>query len=159
MIRISKETDYGIVLLSCLAREPGVSLSATALAERGRLPLPTVSKILKALGRHGLVQSQRGTRGGYVLSRPPTQISIADLIDALEEHPFGLTECSANSGTCNLETGCRIRDSWIRINTVVRQALQTVSVAEMTPAPSSGSAAPATEHRMRGPDRLARHAG
>jgi len=159
MLRISKLTDYGTLIVTHMATTPERVISATELADALGLGLATVSKILKALGRHGLVQSQRGTRGGYVLSRPPTQVSIADLIDALEEHPFGLTECSANSGTCNLETGCRIRDSWIRINTVVRQALQTVSVAEMTPAPSTGSATPTTEHPMRGPDRLARHAG
>ncbi|HNE02777.1 MAG TPA: Rrf2 family transcriptional regulator, partial [Plasticicumulans sp.] len=77
MIRISKETDYGIVLLSCLAQAADASLSASALAERGRLPLPTVSKVLKLLARGGLLVSQRGARGGYALARPPREITVA----------------------------------------------------------------------------------
>ncbi|WP_341649620.1 SUF system Fe-S cluster assembly regulator [Thauera humireducens] len=108
MLRISKLTDYGTLIVTHMATTPERVISATELADALGLGLATVSKILKALGRHGLVLSQRGTRGGYVLARPPAQISIADLIDALEEQPFGLTECSANNGTCNLETGCRI---------------------------------------------------
>jgi len=129
MLRISKLTDYGTLIVTHMAVAPAQVVSTAELANALGLGLATVSKVLKALGRHGLVHSQRGTHGGYLLSRPPEQISIADIVDALEEQPFGLTECSAGSGTCSLETGCRIRDSWLRINGVVRQALQGVSIA------------------------------
>jgi len=159
MLRISKLTDYGTLIVTHMASEPDRVISATELADALGLGLATVSKVLKALSRQGLVLSQRGTRGGYVLSRPPTQISVADIIDALEEQPFGLTECSASSGVCNLETGCRIRDSWMRINTVVRQALQTVSIAEMTPAPLTRHEAHAGAHPVTGPNRLVRPLG
>ena len=159
MLRISKLTDYGTLIVTHMATAPERVISAAELADTLGRGLATVSKVLKALGRHGLVLSQRGTRGGYVLTRPPEQISIADIIDALEEHAFGLTECSANSGVCNLESHCRIRDSWIRINAVVRDALQAVSIAEMTPAPLPEHAPTSGEHRVLGPNRLARHAG
>ena len=75
------------------------------------------------------------TRGSLTAAAKAEGVAPAIMgrrLDALEEHPFGLTECSANSGTCNLETGCRIRDSWMRINTVVRQALQIPATTEMT---------------------------
>lgn len=163
MLRISKLTDYGTLIMTHMASTPGRMMSAAELAGALGLGLATVSKVLKALGRAGLVVSQRGTRGGYRLSRPPEEVSIADVVDALEEQPFGLTECSANSGACNLESRCRIRDSWLRINAVVRNALQTVSIAEMTPAPLSTHLPEhppaAGEQRVSGPDRLARQPG
>ena len=159
MLRISKLTDYGTLIATHMAATPTQVVSATELADALGLGLATVSKVLKALGRHGLVVSQRGTRGGYLLSRPPDQISIADIVDALEDQPFGLTECSSGSGTCTLETGCRIRDGWLRINTVVREALQGVSIAEMTPPPRlADTSSPAGQHVL-GPSRLVRHPG
>jgi DNA-binding IscR family transcriptional regulator len=112
-----------------------------------------VSKVLKTLGRHALVSSQRGAHGGYVLARPPERITIANVIDALEDQPFGLTECSSSSGVCSIESDCRIRDNWLRINSVVREALQAVDIADMVH-PARGSpfaTASATEHRLHGP--------
>ncbi len=164
MLRISKLTDYGTLILAHMAGLPDRVHSAAGLAEALGLGLPTVSKVLKTLGRQALVTSQRGAHGGYVLGRPAAQISVADVIDALEDHPFGLTECSASTGVCSMESDCRIRDNWLRINTVVRQALQSVTVADMVH-PDKGSPfarslaqnTPAPQ-RMSGPARLgARH--
>lgn len=138
MLRISKLTDYGTLILTHMAGLPGRVHSAAELAEALGLGLPTVSKVLKTLGRHELVSSQRGAHGGYVLTRPPAEITVADVIDALEDQPFGLTECSASTGICSMEGDCRIRDNWLRINTVVRQALQSVTVADMVH-PAKGS--------------------
>ena len=81
MLRISKLTDYGTLILAHMAGLPDRVHSATGLAETLGLGLPTVSKVLKTLGRHALVTSQRGAHGGYVLSRPATQISVANVID------------------------------------------------------------------------------
>src|SRR5690606_6203282 len=69
--------------------------------------------------------------GGYTLSRPASQISVADIIDALEEQPFGLTECTALPGVCSVEAACHIRSNWQRINAIVRHTLEEVSVADM----------------------------
>ncbi|HHW65118.1 MAG TPA: SUF system Fe-S cluster assembly regulator [Rhodocyclaceae bacterium] len=160
MLRISKLTDYGTLILTHMAGLPGRVHSAAELAEALGLGLPTVSKVLKTLGRHALVSSQRGARGGYVLTRPPAQITVADVIDALEDQPFGLTECSASAGVCSMEGDCRIRDNWQRINTVVRQALQSVSVADMVHSHKDaalGRSLASTEptpHRMSGPASL-----
>jgi Rrf2 family protein len=84
MIRITREADYGILLMTGLAQADGQPRSAAALAQQRRLPLPMVSKILKALTRSGLLNSQRGAQGGYSLARPATEISAADIISALE---------------------------------------------------------------------------
>lgn len=160
MLRISKLTDYGTLILAHMAGVPDRVYSAAELSEALNLGLPTVSKVLKTLGRHQIVTSRRGARGGFSLARPARQISLAQIVDALEEQPCGLTECSARSGLCSLEASCLIRDKWRGINTVVRDALQAVSVTELIPPPGvvhagSPSAITATlEHRPDGPGKV-----
>lgn len=131
MLRVSRLTDYGTMVMSHMALFPGRLFSATDLAATLGLGAPTVAKVLKLLARHDLVTSVRGLRGGYSLSRPPERITVADIVDALEEQPFGLTECSATSGLCDIENACRIRTNWRSISAVVRRALEDVSLADM----------------------------
>ena len=131
MLRISKIMDYGTLVLTHMAGDPARIYSAADLAATLGLGQPTVSKILKLLGQQGLVRSSRGARGGYALGRPPEQISVADIVDALEEQPFGLTECTAIPGACSVEAGCHIRSNWQRINAIVRNTLEGVSIADM----------------------------
>lgn len=151
MLRISKLTDYGTLILTHMAGHPDRVHSAAGLAEALGLGLPTVSKVLKTLGRHALVSSQRGAHGGYVLARVPERITVADVIDALEDQPFGLTECSAGNGVCSIESDCRIRDNWLRINIVVRGALQAVNIADMVHPDKGVPFGATTEHRLHGP--------
>src|SRR5512139_2991417 len=130
MIRISRLTDYGVVLLCYIAREPDVTFTASELAERSRLPLPTVAKILKSLCRGGLLRSQRGVHGGYGLARGPEEVSIADVLEVLEG-PFALTDCSEECA-CEIERTCPVRTNWRRINGVVLEALEGLKLSEMT---------------------------
>ena len=97
MIRITKQTDYGIVLLTHLAAHPDRHFNAPELAAEARLPLPMVSKILKLLAREGLLASHRGVKGGYSLARPAEEISMAEIIAALEG-PIAITECVSVEG-------------------------------------------------------------
>ncbi|TEA70379.1 SUF system Fe-S cluster assembly regulator [Allopusillimonas ginsengisoli] len=131
MLRISKIMDYGTLVLTHMAGAPTRVYSAADLAATLGLGQPTVSKILKLLGQQGLVRSSRGARGGYALGRPAEDISVADVVDALEEQPFGLTECTALPGACSVEAGCQIRSNWQRINAIVRRTLEDVSIADM----------------------------
>lgn len=131
MLRVSKITDYGTLVMSQMACAPSEVFSANDLAGRLGLGVATVSKILKILARHELVVSVRGQHGGYSLSLPPERITLADIVDALEEQPFGLTECSSHAGQCGIETGCRVQANWRRVNAVVRRALESVSLADM----------------------------
>lgn len=131
MLRINRLTDYGTLALTYLASHPERMHSAADVAAALGLGVPTVSKVLKTLGRHELVRSIRGLRGGYSLSRAPEAITVADIVDALEEQPFGLTECSASAGVCGFERSCRIRSNWQRINRMVRRTLESVTLADM----------------------------
>jgi len=93
MLRLSKLTDYGMVVMTALARAPQGLRNAADLADETHIGAPTVSKLLKRLGRAGLVESERGAQGGYRLARAPSKIDVAEVIAAIEG-PIGLTECS-----------------------------------------------------------------
>jgi FeS assembly SUF system regulator len=131
MLRVSRLTDYGTLVMSQMAQRDAQRHSANELAVALHLGLPTVSKVLKRLARHGLVVSIRGQRGGYSLARAPERITLADVLDAIEERPFGLTECSALAGVCDIEDSCRNRANWRSISDVVRRALEAVTLADM----------------------------
>lgn len=131
MIRITKQTDYGIVLLTHLAAHPDRSYNAPELSAEARLPLPMVSKILKLLAKEGLLVSHRGVKGGYSLSRTPGEISMAEIVAALEG-PIAITECVSVDSDCSHEALCPARGNWQRINEAVRAALEGISLAEMT---------------------------
>lgn len=131
MLRISKIVDYGILVLTHMAQRPSRVCSATELAAALGLGRPMVSKILKLLAQHELVASTRGARGGYRLGREAAFINIAQIIDALEEQPFGLTECTAVPGVCSVEGVCHVRPYWQRINQIVRRTLESVTIADM----------------------------
>ncbi|HTP29924.1 MAG TPA: SUF system Fe-S cluster assembly regulator [Anaeromyxobacteraceae bacterium] len=132
---MSKLTDYSLVLLTHLAQSgaPGLR-TAHELADCSRIPLPTVAKILKELSRAGIVSSQRGRRGGYGLARPPDQISVAAVLEALEG-PVALTECVASAGSCSLEPICLARDHWRPINEAIQRTLEGLPLSALGPRP------------------------
>ena len=136
MLRVSKLTDYATEVMTVLAAAPARVHSAQELAERVRLDLPTVSKLLKQLASAGLIESFRGVNGGYRLAREPERISIADIVIAMEG-PIGMTECSAQTGLCDHESHCGVRVNWQRINEAIAGALAGVSLADMLKPPPS----------------------
>ncbi|MDH3519992.1 MAG: SUF system Fe-S cluster assembly regulator [Myxococcales bacterium] len=141
MIRISRITDYGIVLMAHLAARGEQSpCNAREVAEATQLPLPMVSKILKCLAREGLLVSHRGAKGGYGLARSPAQIRVTEMIGALEG-PFGLTECAMHPGACAQESSCHVREPWQRINHAVHDALARITLADLV-GPRPGAIVP-----------------
>jgi FeS assembly SUF system regulator len=132
MIRMSKLTDYAIVLLAHVAREER-TLTAQALAQRSRVPLPTVSKLCKELSRAGLLQSHRGRHGGYSLTRAPASISVAEVVEALEG-PIALTECgSTGADACGIEPFCLAKGTWDPVSRAVQAALRGLPLSEIGP--------------------------
>ena len=130
MLRISKMTDYAIMVMVELYASRGEVLNAHVLAERSHLELPTVSKVLKLLVKTGLVDSYRGATGGYSLERDAQQVSVAEIIAAIEG-PIAMTECSVEEGLCSQEANCGLRGNWQRISVAIAEALENVSLAEM----------------------------
>lgn len=128
MLRLSKLADYGCQVMVYMARDRDIH-SASEVASSLGMAAPTVSKILKMLARDGLVASVLGAKGGYALARYPKEISIAEIINAMDG-PISITECSGTS-TCTRESFCSTRGNWQGINHVIQQALDNVSLAEM----------------------------
>ena len=134
MLRVTKLTDYATVVLTVLAARPGDVLSAAELAEQAGLEVPTVAKLLKPLSQAGLVAAFRGSNGGYRLARAAADISLVEIVEAMEG-PLGMTECSLHAGNCGIEHSCGVRANWRRINDVVADALRGVTLAQMLAPP------------------------
>jgi len=145
VFRLSKTTDYGIVLMAQLAAESAAasedgqsvrgafeaqSRNARELAESSDLPVPMVSKILKALAKEGLLVSHRGAKGGYSLAKPPEDLTVSEMIGVLEG-PVALTDCAIGPSLCEHETMCAVREPWQVISRVVERALAGVTLADL----------------------------
>jgi len=135
MLRITRLSDYAVAILGQLARSPVAVRTAKDIAAETGLPMPVVSKILKGLARGNLLVSHRGVQGGYGLSREASQISVADVIEAVEG-PVALTECGEND-SCEFDGNCSVQANWLRINQVVRRALSNISVEDMIMPPGT----------------------
>lgn len=150
MLRISKLTDYALVLIaelsSCPTLEP---VAATDLAARTELPLPTVAKVLKLLAAGGIVGSARGKSGGYRLLRDPATLGLLEVIDAIEGE-LGLTDCSVGAEHCERGTRCRLRAGFQRLNAEVRTLFARVRVSELlAPTGASGNEPDVAVHAVR----------
>ena len=135
MLRMSKMTDYGFVLLAGLASGgKGATHTARELAERTHVPLPSVSKVLKELSQAGFLVSHRGVAGGYTLARAPAEISVAEVLGALEG-PMALTECGGHAElgpmACELEPTCHLRGHMRVISGVIHDALRRLTLADL----------------------------
>ncbi len=148
MLRVTKLTDYATLVMTVLAAAPDAVLSANELAERAGIELPTASKVLKPLAQAGLVDGFRGANGGYRLARDAREVSLADIVEAMEG-PMAMTECSIHEGQCGIEDSCNVRGNWQRVNDVIAKALRDISLHEMT----HGDVAPSPSKRI--PVRLA----
>ncbi len=138
MIILSKLADYGVIVATHLAAEPMRQMTAAALAAETKLPRATVAKVLKALAHGGVVAGCRGAAGGYRLARSAREISIAEVVSAIDG-AIGVTQCTGHAegaqetSACERSNFCPTRPHWRRINTAVGTALAAVSLADMTP--------------------------
>jgi FeS assembly SUF system regulator len=131
MIRLNRLTDYAILVLGRMGRQPAAQQTAPQLAQDTGVPLPTVAKLMKILAGEGIIESHRGAMGGYLLARPPEAITVAEVIAALEG-PIALTACIEGSpGHCDIESLCPMRSNWEKVNGAIRRALEELTLADM----------------------------
>ncbi|MFW2831243.1 SUF system Fe-S cluster assembly regulator [Sphingomonas sp. ID0503] len=135
-MRLSSLADYAVVMMSAAARHPaGARLSATSLSEETGVPLPTAQKLMGRLAAAGMFASARGTGGGFALSRTPDQITLADIVEAVEG-PIALTACvDTERHDCALEGSCQVRPHWGVVNGAIRGALANVSLSTLSASP------------------------
>lgn len=130
MIRLSKLSDYAVLLMSRMAHAPDAVHNAVDLAQHSGVPTPTVSKLLATLTRGGLLTSVRGAKGGYSLAKPARSITVAAIIEAIDG-PIAITSCLENPGACGVETLCSSRSGWATINRAISGALEGVTLADL----------------------------
>src|SRR3954453_800887 len=137
-MRLTHLADYAVVLMTAAARYPvGARLSATELSADTGVPLPTTQKLMGQLAGSGLLTSARGAGGGFALARPATEISLADIVEAVEG-PITLTMCSdSNNHACILDAHCRVKPHIGVVGRAVRGALGAVTLTSLcAPAPA-----------------------
>ena len=132
MIKLSKMTDYAVVCLGMLARRHGSSMSATELSKETGLALYTVQKLLKLLvSKSDFIKANRGALGGYMLNRNSSEISVVEIIEALDG-PITLTSCVDKSESfCEASDICFLGGKWNKINEIIRKSLNDISLKEL----------------------------
>jgi FeS assembly SUF system regulator len=131
MLRVTKLTDYAIVVASALARDPEGTHRASEVAELATVPEPTVRKVLRLLVQGGVAVSTRGVKGGYRLSRLPREIDLAQIVAAVEG-PIAMTECCTDEVDCQQESDCQLRPNWQLINSAIQSALASINLEQMS---------------------------
>ena len=129
MFRLSKKSDYGLIALKHLAQHSNASVSAREIAAHYQIPAELMAKVLQKLAKKGLLVSQQGTSGGYVLARDPAAISIADVVEALEG-PIAITPCERGSDCQQMQT-CSVKDPLLKIKAKVVRVLGDTSIYEL----------------------------
>lgn len=135
-MRLSSLADYAVVMMTAAARHCGgmARVNATSLAQETGVPLPTAQKLVSRLSSAGLIESTRGTGGGFRLSRPPSAITLADVIEAVEG-PIALTTCvDTAQHDCALDGSCRVKPHWAVVNNAVRGALAGITLTQLAAA-------------------------
>ena len=127
MLRITRLTDYGFILLAKMCEDESLLQNAKDMSEELDIPLPTVSKVLKLLVQGNLLESQQGSQGGYHLSKPAKEISAAEIIEVLEG-PVSMTACCVTDGC---DRNCAVSNSWQKVNAIIVANLRSVSLAAM----------------------------
>ena len=144
MLRLSKKADYALIAMKHLAlRDDTASSSAREIAELYAIPIELMAKVLQRLARRGLLLSQQGTRGGYQLARVPGQISVADVIQAIDG-PVTVTACSTDEGQCEQFAKCNVRDPLWKVRERILTALGECTIADLAadvPPPPAAKAA------------------
>ena len=140
MIRLSRKVEYGLIALLHMDRAGGEGLvTAKEVAEIYDMPPELLGKVMQSLARAHLVESIQGSRGGYRLTRPAEDLSVGDVIEALEG-PIYLTPCCSGAEECRQEAACNIRVPVRRVQEVLQQFIYGLSLASFrgageTPAP------------------------
>ncbi len=140
MIRLTNLADYAVVVMTAAAREATCKLSAARVAAATAIPAPTVAKLMGTLARAGLLTASRGVAGGFCLARAPSEISVAEIVEAVDG-PIALTNCQTGEvHDCTITGSCSVRGHWGPINRAVREALDAVTLADLLRKPAPPAA-------------------
>ncbi|MEO5656614.1 MAG: Rrf2 family transcriptional regulator [Nitrospiria bacterium] len=136
MLKLSKRIDYGLIAMSYIAlTHDTAAVNTKRIADEYHIPVELLAKVLQRLAKKGLIISQNGPKGGYALSRPSTDITVSEIIEAIEG-PVMLTTCSlsdtGDGGVCDQWGLCNVRSPLHKIQDGIRKLLQSMTLAEMS---------------------------
>ena len=146
MLRLNRMTDYAILVLGALHQRPEGQVSSVELASSLSLNQTTIAKVIKALSSAELIVTTRGVNGGCQLAVDVSKISVAAVVEAIEG-PIALTACVEGADDpCAVRNGCFMGGNWNRVNSAIKSALETVTLAELfDPEQMFGAAVPAAQ--------------
>jgi len=134
MLKLSKLTDYGLLASVYLARKHGEVVAAREIAAFYHLPLPMITKVLKALHQGGIVNSHRGVGGGYSFEGEAESVTLGQLIAVLEG-PWDLVECETHDESghalCSIRMACPSRRFMFGINRAIKGAFEQVTLSDL----------------------------
>lgn len=131
-MRITRKSDYGLRALCTLAQNyNGEPISIGQLSAEHKIPEPFLEKIMQELREHGLVEATHGRGGGYLLRKHPSQISLREIIQALDG-PIALVTCLDPSLTCSIEADCPTSPVWKVINQKFEEYLESLTLSDIS---------------------------
>src|SRR5262250_2255848 len=131
MLRFTKRADYGLMAIHYIAVNDGFgAVSAKRIAEEFTIPPELMAKILQRLAKQRLIVSTNGPKGGYALARRPTEITVGQVIRALEG-PINIVSCLEDADCPQMER-CSLRRPVTKLQLAITQLLDTMSLAELT---------------------------
>ena len=131
MLKLSKKSDYGLIAMRHLAsKETGGSCNTREIAKAYGIPTELLAKVLQKLVKNGLLVSQHGVEGGYMLARNPSSVTAFDVIRAIDG-PLLITSCVTARGECSQASTCTVREPLSKVNEVIEKALSSVTLASL----------------------------
>ncbi|MCC7117222.1 MAG: Rrf2 family transcriptional regulator [Anaerolineales bacterium] len=110
-MQITRQADYAVRAILHLARSKGERVSTTTIAKEEKIPPSFLAKIISQLSVAGLLNTSRGARGGVTLARPPKEINLLEVVEAIDG-PIRLNDCVENPGGCEFEKDCPLQSVW-----------------------------------------------
>jgi Rrf2 family protein len=142
-MKVSTRGEYGLRAMVALAKHHGQGpMSIAAMSKASSVPMPYLEQLIGPLRRAGLVESTRGARGGYRLTRAPETVKIGDVYRVMEG-PVAPMECVSEDLTeqvCPLIDGCETRPVWLRMRDAIAETLDSTTLADLIKdSPRNGS--------------------
>ncbi|MEK6777427.1 MAG: Rrf2 family transcriptional regulator [bacterium] len=137
-MQVTRETDYAIRCILFLSQKLKQNISAAAFSKELKISQAFISKIIQKLVKAGLLQSVRGVGGGVQLKKSPGDISLFDIVDAIQG-PLGVNICVVDKKSCDRSSSCAVHPAWMEIQAMIERKLKSYSIKKLMERAGRGS--------------------
>jgi Rrf2 family protein len=146
-MQLTRAADYAVrIMIHLAALPPGSRPNRAALAVAGDIPEHFVAKILQSLARAGLIDSQRGMNGGFTLAREPEEVTLLEIVEAIEG-PTRLNVCLIPGDSCGRKAWCPAHMAWAEAQEAMTSVLRRFTIAKLADSEKAAHSAKRVEHR------------